>query len=256
MTTGGTGYSFEYRNEWQAAWAQFRTIESPIDYVRTSGTGSDPLLINAALDGRRSRGWWHVVLNQYAAEDVLIAELQLRRLFPGGPAVATFTAKHGPDGEVLGRFQLRAPDAASMPRVLAEGVRRIDAIYVAALEADRLNRDPSLNIPRPQPIEEPEEREARVVETQTAEPTTPVPAGVTQTIRIQYPSPDPEAVQRAEVAVSRVRGVTSALTVSQALGGVSAMRVTFQGDPAELAAALRAQGWTVAGSGTTLRISR
>ena len=256
MTTGGTGYSFEYRNEWQAAWAQFRTIESPIDYVRTSGTGSDPLLINAALDGRRSRGWWHVVLNQYGAEDVLIAELQLRRLFPGGPAVATFTAKHGPDGEILGRFQLRAPDAASIPRVLAEGVRRIDAIYVAALEADRLNRDPSLNIPRPEPIEEPEEQAARVTETPAAEPTAPVPAGVTQTIRIQYPSPDPEAVQRAEVAVSQVRGVTSALTVSQALGGVSAMRVTFQGDPAELAAALRAQGWTVAGSGTTLRISR
>jgi hypothetical protein len=34
------------------------------------------------------------------------------------------------------------------------------------------------------------------------------------------------------------------------------MRVTFTGDPAALAAALQAQGWTVEGSGTNLRISR
>jgi hypothetical protein len=50
--------------------------------------------------------------------------------------------------------------------------------------------------------------------------------------------------------------VTSAITVSQALGGTSTMRVTFSGDPEALAAALRAQGWTVSGSGTSLRISR
>ena len=39
--TGGTAYSFEQRTEWQKAWARFRTGNSPIDYVRPSGTGSE-----------------------------------------------------------------------------------------------------------------------------------------------------------------------------------------------------------------------
>jgi hypothetical protein len=255
MVTGGTAYSFEFRNEWQAAWARFRTVNSPIDYVRTSGTGSDPLLLNAMQAGRRSRGWWHVQLGQYGAADILVPEIQLRRIYPGGPAVATFTARHGPDGEVLGRFQLRAPDAASIPRMLDEGVRRIDAIYVAALEAGGLTPDPSLYIPPPpRPPEEEEEQQA--VETPTETPSTQAPIGATQTYRIQFPSPNGDAVQRAELSVSRVNGVTSAITVSEAIGGISAMRVTFQGDPEAFAAALRSQGWTVSGSGNTLRISR
>lgn len=255
MVNAGTGTSFEYRNDWQAAWARFRTVNSPIDYVRTAGTGSDPLLLNAGQAGRRSRGWWHVVLNHYGARDVLIPEVQLRRTFPGGPAIATFAARRGADGEVLGRFELRAPDAASIPRILDEGVRRIDALYVAALEAGNLSPDPTLYVPRPAPVEEAEEEQRRTATT-ILEPAAPVPTGTAQTVRIQFASPDAEAVQRAEVAVGRVSGVTSALTVSQAIGGVSSMRVTFQGDPEALAAALRAQGWTVAGSGNTLRISR
>ena len=38
---------FETRNEWQRAWAQYRTGDSSIDYVRTAGTGPDTLLLNA-----------------------------------------------------------------------------------------------------------------------------------------------------------------------------------------------------------------
>ncbi|HEX8364780.1 MAG TPA: heavy-metal-associated domain-containing protein [Allosphingosinicella sp.] len=258
MVTGGTAYSMEFRNPWQHAWARFRTANSPIDYVRSSGSGADPLLLNAMQTGRRSRGMWRVLLDQYGAADILVPEVQLRRLWPGGPAVATFTAMHGPDREVLGRFTLRAPDAASIPRMLDEGVRRLDALFVAALGEGRLTPDPTLYI-APQieelPPEEAEER-AQAREDSAAEgPDQPV-SGAAQAYRIQFDSPDAEAVQRAEVAVSRVRGVTSALTVSTALGGSSTMRVTFTGDPEALAAALRAQGWSVSGSGTTLRISR
>ena len=50
--SAGTATSVELRNAWQRAWAQFRTSQSPIDYVRVSGMGADPLLINA----RRPRG--------------------------------------------------------------------------------------------------------------------------------------------------------------------------------------------------------
>ena len=263
MVTGGTGYSMEFRNEWQHAWARYRTANSPIDYVRTSGQGADPLLLNAMQTGRRSRGWWRVLLDQYGAADIIVPKVQLRRLFPGGPAIATFEARHGPDNELLGRFQLRSPDGASIPRMLDEGVRRLDALFVAALEADRLSPDPSLNVAPPMeevPIEEEEEqREERDRPTRDAptgaEPAAPA-ASAAQPVRIQFDSPDAEAVQRAEVAVSRVGGVTSAITVSQAIGGTSTMRVTFSGDPEALAAALRAQGWNVSGSGASLRISR
>ena len=74
---------------------------------------------------------------------------------------------------------------------------------------------------------------------------------------IQVATPDAGSVQQAEVSVSRVSGVTSAITTSLALGGTSIMRVSFVGDAAALQAALQAQGWQVqAVDGTTLRISR
>lgn len=263
MITGGTSYSMEFRNEWQHAWARYRTANSPIDYVRSSGSGADPLLLNAMQTGRRSRGWWRVLLDQYGAADILVPEVNMRRLYPGGPAIASFAARHGPDGDLLGRFELRANDAASIPRMLDEGVRRLDAIFVAGLEAGLLTPDPSLYIappleevpPEEQEAEEREERPRRADAPSGLEPTAP-PAGAAQPIRIQVDTPDAEAVQRAEVAVSRVGGVTSAITVSQSLGGTSTMRVTFAGDPDALASALRAQGWTVSGSGASLRISR
>jgi hypothetical protein len=87
-------------------------------------------------------------------------------------------------------------------------------------------------------------------------PTYQAPSGATQSFTIQVPTADAAAVAQAEIAVSRVPGVTSAITSSQSLGGTSTMRVTFTGDGAALAAALQAQGWNVSGSGTSLRISR
>ncbi|MDP8994137.1 MAG: heavy-metal-associated domain-containing protein [Pseudomonadota bacterium] len=261
IVTGGTAYSMEFRNEWQHAWARFRTANSPIDYVRTSGSGADPLLLNAMQTGRRSRGWWRVLLDQYGAADILVPEVRLRRLYPGGPAVATFTARHGPDNEILGRFELRAPDAASLPRMLDEGVRRIDAIYVQALAQGRLRPDPTLNIPQPElppePAEERRQEDRAIVEDIPSETPPPPQLGTAAPFRIQVDTPDAAAVQRAEIAVSRVSGVTSAITTSLALGGTSTMRVTYMGDASSLAAALQAQGWQVqVTGGNTLRISR
>ena len=58
IVTGGTATSVELRNSWQRAWAQFRTSQSSIDYVRVSGQGVDPMLVNAAQTTRPGRGWW------------------------------------------------------------------------------------------------------------------------------------------------------------------------------------------------------
>ena len=51
------------------------------------GAGIDPLLLNDAQTQRRGRGWWRMLLDQYGAADILVAEVELRRLYPGGPAV-------------------------------------------------------------------------------------------------------------------------------------------------------------------------
>jgi hypothetical protein len=260
MWTGGGFTSFEYRNEWQKAWARFRTGNSPVDYVRPTGSGIDPLLLNAAQTGRPGRGWWRMLLQQYGASDILIPEVRLKRLWPGGPAIGTFVARRGADDRILGSFTLRVESSAALPKLLDEGVRRLDEIYGQALEAGELAPDPTLRMPEPPPPPEVEEEQAPPAATAPALPATPAPtmpgAAAVVMVSIQVPTPDAEAVTRAELAVSRVPGVSSALTTSLALGGTSVMRVTYAGDPAALAAALESAGWQVSGSGTTMRMSR
>ena len=259
MWTGGGYTSFEYRNEWQKAWARFRTGNSPVDYVRPTGSGIDPLLLNAAQTGRPGRAWWRMLLDQYGASDIVMPEVRLKRLWPGGPAIGTFIARRGPDNVVLGSVTLRVESSAALPKLLDEGVRRLDQFYAQALEAGALSPDPTLRKPEPPPPPEVDEEAALPTApvASTAAPAATVP-GATPIVMlsIQVPTPDAAAVSRAELAVSRIPGVTSALTTSLALGGTSVMRVSYAGDPAALAAALASAGWDVSGSGTTLRISR
>lgn len=257
MVTGASYQSFESRNEWQKAWARFRTAGSPVDYVRPTGSGIDPLLLNASQTWRPGRGWWRMLLDQYGAADVIMPEVRLQRQYPGGPAAATFTARHGPDNRVLGRFSLRVGSSAAIPRMLDEGVRRLDLLYAQALDAGQLRPDPTLIVEAPPPVEElEEETEEEPVLPLDLGGGGPSPAGATTTYSIQVDTPTPDAVGRAELSVSRIDGVTSALTTSLALGGTSTMRVTYMGDSASLQAALQAQGWSVSGSGSSLRISR
>jgi len=254
MTTGSSEYSFEFRNDWQRAWAQFRTANSPIDYVRPSGTGIDPLVLNFAQTKRRGRGWWRMLLDQYGAADIVVPGVELRRLYPGGPAIGVFTARYGPDNLLIGRFALRARSSAEISRMLDEGVRRLDILYAQALDQGLLRPDPTLVIVQPPlPPLPPEQTETPIDEEMGAQ----VGAGATTSFNVQVATPDAGSVQQAEVSVSGVSGVTSAITTSLALGGTSVMRVSFVGDSAALQAALQAQGWQVqVVNGSTLRISR
>lgn len=241
--SAGTETSFELRNAWQRAWAQFRTAGTPISYVRVSGMGADPLLINAAQTARPGRGWWRALLDMYGAQDILTAEVQLQRVYPGGPARGRFIARHGPDNEIVGGFTLTAPNSEAIPAMMAEGAQRIDAIFAQALADGRLSRDPSLNIPSPPVVQLP---------VQAAPP--PKSVAVTNSYQVQILGNDVMVYNFAMAHLRTLPGVASATPQQINPTGTSYVLVTYKGSVAQLAAALSARGWIADASGTVVRI--
>jgi hypothetical protein len=239
--SGGTATSVELRNAWQRAWAQFHTAQSPISYVRISGMGADPLLINAALTHRPGRGWWRNLLDMYGASDILVAEVQLQRLYPGGPARARFIARHGPDDEILGGFTLTAANSEGVPAMMAQGAERIDQIFAGALAAGRLTRDPSLNLPPPPVLPQPVEKPAAPVNQFTA-------------IQVQVTGNNVNFYNFAMAHLRTLPGVQSATPQQINPGGTSYILVSYKGSIAQLAAALGGRGWVVESAGTVIKI--
>jgi hypothetical protein len=242
--SGGTATSVELRNAWQNAWAKFRTSQSPIDYVRVSGLGSDPLLINASQTARPGRGWWRNILDLYGALDILVAEVQLQRLYPGGPARARFIARHGPDNQIVGGFTLTAPNSEAIPAMMAQGVQRMDQLFANALAAGALARDPSLNQPPPPPMPElpPEKPIVR-------------PVSTTNAYQVQVTGTDVNMYNFAMAHLRTLAGIESATPQQINAKGTSYILVKYHGDISQLAAALSARGWTVETSGTVLKIT-
>jgi hypothetical protein len=244
MVTGGTSTSVELRNAWQRAWAQFRTSQSPIDYVRVSGLGVDPMLINAAQTSRPGRGWWRNIVDFYGAADILVAEVQLQRLYPGGPARARFIGRHGPDGEIVGGFTLTAPNSESLPRMMAEGVQRMDQVFAQALAAGMLQRDPSLDLPPPPPMPEEEVVEETVQRTTQA----------ANSFQVQITAGDVNIYNFAMAHLRTLPGIESASPQQINPTGTSYVLVTYRGSIESLASALAARGWAADASGTVVRI--
>lgn len=249
--SGGVGAVFEARTPWQQAWARYRTGNSPIDYIRPSGTGPDPLIFNAGQLGRPSRGWWRSLLDQYGASDIVIPEVELFRQWPGGPVIGVFTARYGPDNRIIRKFVLRVSSSASVPALLDAGVKRMDEIYGQSLAAGILRPDIGLIGP-PEQVTEEQTEDDTIVETDDAVSLSSVGGSVL----VQYDSPDSAALTATEAAVRGVPGVRAAATTSMALGGVSVMRVLFSGDANALKSALQARGWVVEEANGALRIRR
>ena len=244
MISGGTATTVELRNAWQRAWAQFRTSQSPIDYVRVSGLGADPLLVNAAQTARPGRGWWRNLIDTYGAADILVAEVQLQRLYPGGPARARFIARHGPDNQIVGGFELTAPNSDAVPAMMAQGVQRMDQLFANALAAGALSRDPSLNQPPPPPLPE------LPVEKPVAKPVT----GAANAFQIQVSGGDVNVYNFAMAHLRTLAGIVSATPQQINPKGTSYILVSYRGDISQLAAALSARGWSVETAGTVVKI--
>ena len=241
--SAGTETTVELRNQWQRAWAQFRTSQSPIDYVRVSGLGVDPMLVNAAQTVRPGRGWWRNIIDLYGAADILVAEVQLQRLYPGGPARGRFIARHGPDNQIVGGFTLTAANSDGVPAMMAEGVRRMDELFSTALAAGRLERDSSLDQPPP-PILPLEEKPVEVK-----------PVNIANAYQVQISSGGDVNIYNFAMAHLRtLGGIDSATPQLINPSGTSYVLVAYHGSIAQLAAALSSRGWAVEFAGTAVKV--
>ena len=177
--------------------------------------------------------------------------------------IGKFAVRYGPENRFLGSFTLRAQNAEGIPAMMAEGVRKVDEVLQQAFAAGRLRAEASLLLEEidEEDLEELEEAPEEVAEevrdplaaavdsvsgrAEGEQGNRPTPATPAQqvTVNVQVSTPSPEAVDRAEASLRSIPGVRSVSTTSLALGGTSVMRVTFQGDPAALTAALQARGF-------------
>jgi len=274
--SGGAYITFEQRNPWQRAWAEFNPGQSRIDYVRLSGAGGDSLLVNFGQTGRRSRAWWRLTLDQYGATDVLMAYARIDNQFPGGPVSATFTARYGPDNRPLDSFTLKADNPDAVPAMLAQAVERMDQIFTGALASGKLRPDPTLRLGAGGVIDPAiqqlidigraaqarrsaaaalESGTAPRIEAQTITGIEPGEA-VARNITVQFATPDAAAFDSALGAVRGAGGVRGVGVTSTAIGGTSVMSVTFAGSLDELAAVLEARGFSVRRGANALAISR
>jgi hypothetical protein len=203
--------------------------------------GADPLLVNAAQTRRPGRGWWRALLDMYGAQDILVAEVQLQHAYPGGPARGRFIARHGPDNEVVGGFTLTAPNSEAIPAMMAEGARRIDALFAQALAAGELSRDPSLNLPPP-PVQ--------VMPVQAP----PKPVNVVNAYQVQVTGSDVNVYNFAMAHLRTLPGIDSATPQQINMAGTSYVLVAYHGTIAQLASALSARGWIVDFGGTVVRM--
>ena len=269
LQSGGASQVYEVRGPWQKAWAEYRAGASAIDYVRPSGAGGDSLLITSGQPGRRSRLWWRGVLDQFGAADVIVPIARLERQWPGGPVRGFFTARYGPDNTFLGSFELTANDEAGVPKMLNQALTRFDALYTDALQRGLLKPDPTLSPQMPafdaalaaliaagnEKPKEADKPDASASPSPTPSATPTVEAKVSSFI-VQFASPDAQAVDAALAAVRGSSGVRGAATSSIAIGGMSVMRVSYAGELADLAAALRSRGYSVTIGANALSIRR
>ena len=275
--SGGAYTTFEVRNPWQSAWAEFNPGTSRIDYVRPSGAGGDSLLLTYGQTGRRSRAWWRAVLDQYSAADALMPIARLEHQFPGGPINGRFTARYGPDSKVLESFELTANGPQQLPAMLNEAVERMDGIFSQALADGKLQPDPTLRVGGSNAVDPAiarliqigraiRNREAAAAAANQAgsdpqaatQPTTPAapPAMAVSNVVVQFTTPDPASFDAAISGVRGTQGVRSVSVTSTAMGGTSVMSVSFAGSIDELAGALRSRGFTVRQGANALAISR
>ena len=190
----------------------------------SAGLGSIRCWSTPRRPGGPGRGWWRNVLDLYGAANILVAEVRLDRLYPGGPAQgACSSAASGPTARSLGSFELTAqgqqrPAAHDEPRACSGWTscspRRSPPASSAAIptsSSSRLRRRRRKRRLRPTPLIQPTVVQVLVTE-----------------------RGDPDAVSQS---VAQIRGLAGVIWVTEAPlpdGGAN-LAVNFRGDATALA---------------------
>ena len=164
------------------------------------------------------------MLDLYGAANILVAEVRLDRLYPGGPSKALFVGKFGPDGQTLGSFELTAKDSNDLPRMMSR--RRPADGRAVRPGAGRRNR------PR---RSRPDHPAASAAEGRGGNPTAPLIQPTV--VQVLVTERDPGAVSQS---VAQIRGLAGVIWVTEAPlpGGGANLAVNFRGDATALASVL------------------
>lgn len=232
LVDGGVRTSYAAGSPWLAAWTRFQAGASPIDYVRAAVGPESGLVLNAWQAMRSDRSLWRTILDRYDADNVLIAEAQLERSYPGGPVRGVFTGRFGPDGRLVSRFGLRVRSSAQVPALLDAGIKRLDAGFAAALRQGQLAADPLL---------------AMQLEIEPIYVGAPSIAPVVVQAGTELIAATPDAATLAQIEqLLRTTTSVDAVTLSTlTLGGNSVLRVSHAGGIDWLGWHLDRRGWRI-----------
>lgn len=239
LQDGGVRTIHQQKTIWTAAWTRFRENVTPIDYVLAPGTTADNLLLSGWQTLRPARPAWRTILTRFDTVDVLVAEARLNRAWPGGPISGVFTARHGPDGEVLGRFSMQADNDDGLEAMLEAAVRQIDAMYAGALRSGRLQPEAGLAVDLEPVIAPAPFIGAAVIAGQVVDDT------LINGTEVAVITPDAAALAGLETALRQVPGVTAVTITSLSLGGSSRLLISHAGSFEALTAAMAARGLAV-----------
>jgi hypothetical protein len=128
--------------------------------------------------------------------------------------------------------------------MMAEGVRRMDELFMTAFAAGALERDPSLDIPEPPPLP--------VEEIEEAPPPVQQQAFAFQ---VQIVANNVNTYNFAMAHLRTLPGIEQVTPQSINPTGISYILVSYRGSGAQMATALMARGWSAAYGGTIVRIS-
>ncbi len=221
FTDAGARTLYQTKTPWISAWARFSEGLSPIDYVIASGSAGDNILLTSYQTQRTDRPLWRNILNRFGAVDVLVAEVRLTRAFPGGPVAASFVARHGPDGTVLGSFDLQTSSEAGLDAMLDQGVRRIDQVYADALRAGQLTSEADLTAELEPIISAAPDISGAAIDLSGA------------SLAADVATPDAASWAAIETALRGTPTVTAVALTSLSLGGVSQIAIRYS-DTAEV----------------------
>jgi hypothetical protein len=135
LIDGGAINIVNQGNGWAEAWAKFPLLRSRIAYIRADGNVGDRLLIGSSEGISREPERMRSIALRYRAEDVVIAQAQITRSYPGGPVRGVFTAFMGSRPAPLGQIRLSRNSDTELRAMFDEAIVQLDQLFSSNVRA-------------------------------------------------------------------------------------------------------------------------